>query len=1803
MNTINEGQNTPTVLYVDPNREFIFSEDKDKDNNRIITNRVGRDLLVPPENLCIAVQLQVSIPDRNTVTIEWKNTNGKQNISFFEGKYIGGQHILTDFYQDISFRSESTSGGGENEAMGIRSINIEYNSWYLPQVSIEFVDVRGMSLMNPIQAFKDKNIENAINSFFSAFYTIPYPLFKLLVKGVYGDSVTYDLVAQDIRTTLDPLTGNVIISASFVGFSFAMFADVPFDWIKSAPYNKYGQGETLIYWTEQIKNKRFTFDSPDDNVPIPTFPQLYDIIQKTIRIVEKNDQEGPAAKRKMKLDDINSKLEIIEHKFNEFLRAVIEYINPSQGNPSKPVISFDDIDNGILLFFTINELNLILDNETLKSYDDEIESFIKAYNEIIDNGEIGVKKIQSPIKTIMDNTFVKKINSSHLQNDYGLKPETDYFMYEIDYLFFKENIKDIKNEINNGIEQSKRDLLNDTYKLIKENFNFTPTIGNMVKLFFAHFEMFFYSFFEVIKNIRIENGVGRRCEDYGDSKQITDLIDTENDGKETAMLPPWFGIRTPEGEGSIKCWPGSPKVREILRGNKKNWQDLEEVKFLNSYNDSIIDYKKEIDDIVVEPNSETETSESNIWLPINPFDISNTILETGIHSTNPYKQIIVDSDSKRYLNEIIAEVGIRLFYGVSTWGGINNSGNTILAKAEAKNVFDVIKDQQDLLLRIENTLNTESILSVWNEYKILNIDKNGVGTYSMLEHQGGFVIPFASIGKRQYKSGCRQIIDDNNNFKVNNSIPLFFSHSNLKKSSWNNEYKTIFNIQPYSDKINSFINTIQSIDNGSELIQHWDIDRNNFRQFFYGHLEVVSDKKGYNQKDLKIYVKDPTNPTFDIFYTNLNENKDKTKLIGNLNANRNQKPMLLEVNLVDGESLFVFPTYTTYLDNFINDSGNSTQKYVLPYFQMLTKDTQRNLSYNIFTDPDYYDLNKSNRYATSEDRDYHKVQTFLWSLGISPNIVYQYLDENFRFSCIKRLPKIILLYIGGEIWLYKNIEKFESFKKENKGYYNKKVAELKTDIQDVLVNYFKAWAKSDGINIIKQLELRNKKENDRLFSSGKEFTNACERIINKAKGRIPQNPLTEHLFDEFGDDICNTYCGAHFITKGSLLNKDYFLNLLLDPSSPVAISIKEIMTEDVIVSSNYYQIFYNSEPRNIIVNGIDGYIETFLTRLKELIKENKETNNLETNKSTEIIKNIDLINFGKYEQFKKIYDRWLSWDDSNFNNWKLERFYNNSKKDTTNLPAINIIDKFYCNISHLLMCNLDIIDGIIKDINNEESSFLTIISNLFAKHKMLFVPTPNRLGISNIEGLKDVFKPYTYSQMSSMSVQPGYTAIYIGEPSSQPSIGQYGKGSKYKNDTLNIGGSLAVTQHNIPSPPPSYGNVSDVNIPVFSVSYGKQNQSYFKLANISNTNPIVTDQTTRATVDLAKMGNPDGTEVKYGGQDLYDVYSANAYTVEVEMLGCAKIMPLMYFQLNNVYLFSGAYMIFKMSHNITPGKMVTRFTGIKQTNYRTDLTDNPFFAQTLIDDSVDTEVNIKPVEIINNSNEVSDGIPPPNQIPSKPVNRNNSFHWYGPAKWVSQISDENTINYAVLKDTKVSKYYKLSKCVEASNRNKALTNGSWDRAGEDMPVRVYENLVNFMPNIDIIKDYIENNMFNENNAKIKALKNEKGNQPYQSNLFSIDLESIWRRYDPKKTSWYQTFHGFGTAADIHVTYNKVRISSIAHRKLIYGLVYDFILKRFKGQISELFFETKEACGGNLWIHYAWTPSTSKNSTSKNFNAC
>jgi len=129
----------------------------------------------------------------------------------------------------------------------------------------------------------------------------------------------------------------------------------------------------------------------------------------------------------------------------------------------------------------------------------------------------------------------------------------------------------------------------------------------------------------------------------------------------------------------------------------------------------------------------------------------------------------------------------------------------------------------------------------------------------------------------------------------------------------------------------------------------------------------------------------------------------------------------------------------------------------------------------------------------------------------------------------------------------------------------------------------------------------------------------------------------------------------------------------------------------------------------------------------------------------------------------------------------------------------------------------------------------------------------------------------------------------------------------------------------------------------FNVDVTRENQQIFKSFSVSQ-DPG--KPTTESLEMLNQMANIDrNRRSTTQSVSLYNLYKNRSYGCSVDMMGCALIQPMMYFNIRNVPMFSGPYMITKVSHSISEGEFNTVFEGVRQPFYSLPTIDN--FLQTL----------------------------------------------------------------------------------------------------------------------------------------------------------------------------------------------------------------------------------------------------------------
>ena len=170
-------------------------------------------------SMLIATWIERPHSDENNET-----QNNENWISYLQGEdakiYGGGKtNFLTTYYTDINYNDVVKKN--IVEGLGIESIEVSFESFYTPTVVIKFVDVRGSSLFGREEVIHNPSeISEKQNSVFGAFFTIPYPKFKLQIKGFYGKGVTYQLTCSDFKASFNPNNGNFEAVATFIGYSY-----------------------------------------------------------------------------------------------------------------------------------------------------------------------------------------------------------------------------------------------------------------------------------------------------------------------------------------------------------------------------------------------------------------------------------------------------------------------------------------------------------------------------------------------------------------------------------------------------------------------------------------------------------------------------------------------------------------------------------------------------------------------------------------------------------------------------------------------------------------------------------------------------------------------------------------------------------------------------------------------------------------------------------------------------------------------------------------------------------------------------------------------------------------------------------------------------------------------------------------------------------------------------------------------------------------------------------------------------------------------------------------------------------------------------------------------------------------------------------------------------------------------------------------------------------------------------------------------------------------------------------------------
>ena len=152
----------------------------------------------------------------------------------------------------------------------------------------------------------------------------------------------------------------------------------------------------------------------------------------------------------------------------------------------------------------------------------------------------------------------------------------------------------------------------------------------------------------------------------------------------------------------------------------------------------------------------------------------------------------------------------------------------------------------------------------------------------------------------------------------------------------------------------------------------------------------------------------------------------------------------------------------------------------------------------------------------------------------------------------------------------------------------------------------------------------------------------------------------------------------------------------------------------------------------------------------------------------------------------------------------------------------------------------------------------------------------------------------------------------------------------------------------------------------FNINFGIQNQTIFNNIDIDTSEIKETGESLRLIDDIFKK--KDSATPILQKQNLFNVFEQRAYSCTVTIpFGNTCIQPTTYFELKNVPMFDGVYIILEVSHKINSNtnKLETTFKGTRIRRYIVPYITDPIV--TVLGTSSDASKQYEVTEKINNS--------------------------------------------------------------------------------------------------------------------------------------------------------------------------------------------------------------------------------------------
>ena len=317
-----------------------------------------------------------------------------------------------------------------------------------------------------------------------------------------------------------------------------------------------------------------------------------------------------------------------------------------------------------------------------------------------------------------------------------------------------------------------------------------------------------------------------------------------------------------------------------------------------------------------------------------------------------------------------------------------------------------------------------------------------------------------------------------------------------------------------------------------------------------------------------------------------------------------------------------------------------------------------------------------------------------------------------------------------------------------------------------------------------------------------------------------------------------------------------------------------------------------------------------------------------------------------WETFKALNDTWIAGFDF---------------ESKTLFEDVMLVDRASRNVGDKVLVDIFNIINLLEDgateknngANSYKNTLLDMVTTILVQNNFQHFMLPAYVNFYNVQDAQKNPTPRpdgtlevgnlmfgTYLNVDYRQSSPKFLCYYVNKPSEHLNLND-NIDYRFRDDAFDLRRA---------SDNPLVENLANKNdwdksnkIIGFNVDVTRENQQIFTSFSVAQDPGKPTSESLEVLNQMANIDKNRRSSTQ--NVSLYNLYKNRSYSCSVDMMGCALIQPMMYFNIRNIPMFSGPYMITKVTHDISEGGFKTQFDGIRQPFYSLPTVDN--FLQTL----------------------------------------------------------------------------------------------------------------------------------------------------------------------------------------------------------------------------------------------------------------